>query len=126
MFSFANQSPYIEQKLELLEMQSPPDDVENNGYKSAIEEFATAAASSMGNIGHISMDVSRACTDLTRFLNTVQKESIERFHVGMRVLERPREMQIGGLLTELAFVSDADGTILELMRFIRTIDTEAG
>lgn len=123
------ESPYIDQKIELLEMPSPDLDANRfpDGDKSPIAEFATAAAAATSsNIGHIAMDVSRACTDLTRFLDSVQKESIDRFQIGLRVLERPREMPLGNVLMEVSFISDADGTLLELMRFIRDLKMDAG
>lgn len=108
-------------------MPSPTTGSDADGFreKTPMAQFAAAAAS-IGNIGHISMDLSRACTDLTRFLHTVQKESVERFQIGLRIVERPRQMTIGSMLTEVTFITDADGTLLELMRFIRNTDTDAG
>lgn len=71
------------------------------------------------------MDLSRACTDLNKFLLTVQKESIQRFQTKLRLLERPREIILGNIRTEIAFMTDADGTVIELMRFIRRLDETA-
>lgn len=73
-------------------------------------------------LGHISIDLSRACSDLTRFLLTMQKESIERFNTKLRLLERPRFITLGNLFVEVAFIADADGTVIEMMRFMKRLE----
>lgn len=73
-------------------------------------------------LGHISLDLSRSCTDLNKFLVTMQKESLSRFRTKLRLLEKPREIMLGATITEVAFMTDADGTVLELMRFVRKLE----
>ncbi|CDF36761.1 unnamed protein product [Chondrus crispus] len=109
------QSPYIDQKIELIEVKSL--------FKNKPEP--KNSASLLPGLGHIAIDLSRACTDLSKFLLTVQKESIQRFQIKLGLLERPREMILGNIRTETAFMTDADGTIIELMRFIGRVDETA-
>lgn len=84
------------------------------------------SALSLGSIspglGHISIDLSRACSDLTKFLLTMQKESIERFNTKLRLLEKPRQLMLGSTIVEVAFMTDADGTVIELMRFVKRLE----
>ena len=73
-------------------------------------------------LGHISIDLSRSCTNLARFLDTVQKDSIQRFHLGLRVIEAPRQIMIGKRVMEIAFIADPDGVVIELMRYLCTLE----
>lgn len=72
--------------------------------------------------GHISIDLSRACTSLARFLDTVQNDSIQRFQLGLRVIEAPRQIMIGKRVMEVAFITDPDGVVIELMRYLCTLE----
>lgn len=73
-------------------------------------------------LGHISIDLSRACSDLTKYLLTMQKESIQRFNTKLRLLEKPRHITLGSNFVEIAFMTDADGTVIEMMRFIKRLE----
>lgn len=110
------ESPYIETRLELLEVKTLV-----SANDPALLKSGTLSDTAPG-LGHISFDVTRACTDLTRFLMTIQKDSVNRFQMGLRVLDDPTERSIGSDVVETAFITDADGTVLELMRFVRKVD----
>lgn len=73
-------------------------------------------------LGHISIDLSRVCTDLTRFLLTMQKESVSRFSIAISLLQKPQKMMLGSTVMEVAFITDADRTILELVRFVKKVE----
>lgn len=73
-------------------------------------------------LGHISFDVTRACTSLQRFLDTLEHESVQRFHKTLRVLDPPRQRMMGCSVVEVAFLADADGTPVELMRLQKRLD----
>ncbi|KAI0566834.1 Acetyltransferase (GNAT) [Gracilaria domingensis] len=106
------QSPYIEQRIELLEMKTLVTEQQvRNAYQSGMADYTPG-------LGHICFDVSRACTNLTRFLCTMQKESVNRFQMSLRVVEKPRPIVIGSNVLEISFISDADGTLLELAKFV--------
>lgn len=91
--------------------------------KDRSEPSQRASLSSLSpGLGHISMDLTRACSDLSKFLLTVQKESMQRFQTKLRLLEKPRQIMLGSTITEVAFMTDADGTVLELMRFIKRLE----
>lgn len=68
---------------------------------------------------HVCFDLSRACTSLSRFLLTIQRESVKRFQKTLRVVQNPKTSMVGSLLIEVACLSDADGTILELCRLVK-------
>lgn len=108
-------SPYIDQTIELIEVKDLVKD------RSEPNQRASLSSLSPG-LGHISMDVSRACTDLNKFLLTVQKESMDRFQTKLRLLEPPRQIMLGSTITEIAFMTDADGTVLEMLRLIKKLD----
>lgn len=69
-------------------------------------------------LGHVCIDLTRACTDLTKFLLTIQKESMSRFGLKLKLLESPKQTKMGMAKVEVAFIGDADGTVLELMRYV--------
>ncbi|CAN8068986.1 unnamed protein product [Agarophyton chilense] len=107
------ESPYIEQRIELLEMKTLVTEQQvRNAWESGMADYTPG-------LGHMSFDVSRACTDLSKFLSTVQKESVHRFQMSLRVVEKPRPIMIGSNVVEVSFISDADGTLLELTRLIQ-------
>lgn len=82
----------------------------------------SSLASLTPGLGHLSLDLSRSCTDLTKFLLTLQKESLNRFSTRLQILEKPREIMLGSTTAEVAFMTDADGTVVELMRFVKKLD----
>lgn len=107
------QSQWIDQRIELIEVKNlVVDKTEPTGGLSSLKP----------GLGHISLDLSRCCTDLSRFLVTIQSESLKRFRTKLRLLEKPREIMLGATVTEVAFMTDADGTVLELMRFVRKVE----
>jgi hypothetical protein len=49
---------------------------------------------------------------------------VEKFGKGLRVALEPKQQIIGRLVFELAFIYDADGTVLELLNCIKVLDQE--
>lgn len=106
------QSPYIDQRIELIEVKALAHGDQTRSQFEAISP----------GLGHISIDLTRACSDLTKFLLSMQKESLERFSKRLRLLEKPRQIMLGSTVAEVAFMTDADGTVIELMRFIKRLE----
>lgn len=116
MLFFLDQSPYLDQKIELMEVKTLV-----NADDPILQKVSNLSDYKPG-MGHISIDVSRACSDLTKYLVTMQADSVSRFRMGLRVLAKPKQMMIGRFIVESCFISDADGTILELMRIINKLE----
>lgn len=121
----SRQSPYFDQKIELLEARPPSIEGRGQNYGNTENDDDTVSSETFhglppmtSGIGHLSLDVSRVCTCISRYLDSVQKDSIERFEKSLRVLQAPKEMVLGDLLLETAFISDADGAVIEFIRFI--------
>lgn len=74
---------------------------------------ASIQASAMG---HVCLDITRACSSLARFLHTIEKESVMRSGRSVRVLRAPHQSMVGGTSVEMMLISDGIGTTVELLR----------
>jgi len=59
---------------------------------------------------------------LDQFLLQINQESLDMFGKTLRVAMQPKQQVIGSQVFELAFVYDADGVVMELMRYIKDLD----
>jgi len=59
---------------------------------------------------------------LDQFLDHVNSLSLKKFGKTLRVAVKPRQQVIGSQVYELAFLYDADGTLFELLRYIKELD----
>jgi len=59
---------------------------------------------------------------LSEYITHVNQTSIEIFGKGLRIALYPRQQIIGRYVFELAFVYDADGSVLELLNLIKVLD----
>lgn len=65
---------------------------------------------------HISVDASLATLSLRSLLTSWNDESKRRYKRSLVVVVRPELKRIGGVLVEVAMITDADGNIIEVMR----------
>ena len=63
---------------------------------------------------------------LDQFLEYIQGQSVQLFNKTLRVAVQPRQQVIGTQVYELAFLYDADGAIIELVRYIKEVDLKPG
>ena len=73
------------------------------------------AAAAMG-LNHVALDVSGVCDDLGDFLARLNTDSERAFQKSIALALPPFQQQIGAGVYELAFVRDADGVLIELLR----------
>ena len=72
---------------------------------------------------HLSFDITAQATDLLSWLKALQRRFVEvsatqpEFHP-LKVLLEPTQQQIGDRIYEVAFIADADGLPLELIRVL--------
>lgn len=72
---------------------------------------------------HLSFDITAQATDLPSWLKALQMRLVEasttqpEFHP-LKVLLEPTQQQIGDRVYEVAFIADADGLPLELIRVL--------
>jgi len=59
---------------------------------------------------------------LRKYIDHVNDKSIETFGKSLRVAMKPRQQIIGKRVYEMAFLYDADGTIVELLNLIQILD----
>jgi len=59
---------------------------------------------------------------LDQFLEHVNGISLQQFGKTLRVAVKPRQQVIGSQVYELAFLYDADGTLFELIRYIKELN----
>jgi catechol 2,3-dioxygenase-like lactoylglutathione lyase family enzyme len=66
---------------------------------------------------HISFDLTKETEDLPTWLNQL-KERFSEAHQPLKILLEPTQQMIGENIYEVAFIADADGLPLELIRRI--------
>ena len=78
---------------------------------------------------HLSFDVTEQISDLPSYLNHLQElftqktqENPEHFQPLVVLLE-PNQQQIGNRIYEVAFIADADGLPIEMIRILTTLST---
>lgn len=99
-------------------------------FPNSIRKVDTNEALYSRDVGHyhICLDMSRACTSLHGFLIELNRASIERYQRTVRVVVAPSEAPAGALVpdarVEFAMIADADGNVVELMRYLGPFATE--
>ncbi|GKY96814.1 hypothetical protein MPSEU_000640600 [Mayamaea pseudoterrestris] len=69
---------------------------------------------------HVALDVTNQIVGnqtLAIWIDNLNKVSLERFGKSLRVALEPKQQMIGDAVFELAFLSDADGCLVELLRY---------
>jgi len=61
---------------------------------------------------------------LKKYLDYINTQSLETFGKSLRVAVPPQQKIIGTNVYELAFLYDADGSIVELLYFVQSLDME--
>lgn len=74
-------------------------------------------------MNHVALDVSDVSDDLTEFLGRLNADSERLFEKSLKLALKPYQQIIGQEVFELAFVSDPDGVLIELVRKQATLDT---
>jgi len=85
---------------------------------------------SMLGLNHYALDVTAYIESLEKdeyfgldqFLDHVNNKSLEKFGKTLRIALKPRQKVIGSQVYELAFLYDADGTLFEVVRYIKELD----
>ena len=73
-------------------------------------------------LNHVALDVGHLCDDLGDFLRRLNDDSERLFEKSLGLALPPRQQIIGQEVYELAFVRDADGVLVELLRKQATLD----
>lgn len=81
-------------------------------------------------INHYALDVtSYICSlnqdeyyGLDQFLHDVNQASLDKFGKTLRIAKKPYQKAIGNQVFELCFLYDADGCIMELLRYVKDLD----
>ena len=74
---------------------------------------------------HLALDVTEYCSSsLSVFLEALKQTSRERFDKTILTALSPRQQLIGRSVYELAYIYDADGALIELLRYESTLDTD--
>lgn len=69
-------------------------------------------------LNHVAVDVSDTASDsLAEFIRRLNDDSERLFQKSLKMVLAPQQQQIGQDVYELAFLTDADGTLLELIKF---------
>ena len=124
----------VSARLELLEIPAYMLQEKEGTRKRAIDLVAN---DSLLGLNHLALDVTAYInqlkrngdepqqesdlSDLEKFLNQVSKESVKEFGKTLRIALKPEQKVIGSQVYEVAFVYDADGSILELVRYIKDL-----
>ena len=95
--------------------------VEVPDYVDAGRAADGLAANHVG-LNHVALDVSHLCDDLGDFLRRLNDDSERLFEKSLGLALPPRQQIIGQEVYELAFVRDADGVLVELLRRQATLD----
>lgn len=117
----------VSARLELLEV--PPHMLqEKEGTRKRAIDFMVNA--SMLGLNHIALDVTdninklgnKENVGLDEFLVQVNAESLRKFGKNVRIAMNPKQKIIGNQVYELAFIYDADGSIIEILRYIKDLE----
>lgn len=114
----------VASRLELIEIPSYILQEKDGIIKRAIDLIQRE---DMLGINHVCLDVTsyidKIATDefydLNQFLEDTNKDSLEKFNKTLKVAVPPRQQVIGSQVYELAFIFDADGCVIELLRYIK-------
>jgi len=63
---------------------------------------------------------------LDQLIHDIDQQSMQKFNKKLRMAVQPRQQVIGNQVFELAFLYDADGAIIELVRYIKEVDLKDG
>ena len=70
----------------------------------------------------MALDVSGVCEDLPDFLRRLNADSERIFEKSLKLALAPYQQIIGQEVYELAFVTDVDGVLIELLRKQATLE----
>jgi len=70
-------------------------------------------------------DLSCGCDSygLTNYIDILNKHSLKEFGKTLRIAMQPKQSIVGQNVYELAFIYDADGAIVELLHYQKTLET---
>jgi len=109
-------------RLELIEV---PDFM--NPPSKAVDLSHPSQVTTLG-LNHIALDVTQAAQEhgdisgITDFLVTLNQASEKQFQKSLRTVIQPYKQMIGPEVFEVAFIMDADGTLIELLYHLKTLD----
>jgi hypothetical protein len=114
-------------RLEIIEVPSYVLDEEEGTIKRALDLIKHE---SLLGLNHFALDVTPHIESLQKeeyygldqFLEDINEISKEKFGKTLRVALYPRQQVIGNQVFELCFIYDADGCVVELVRFIKDLD----
>lgn len=114
-------------RLEIIEIPEHILDEKEGTMKRAIDLLQNEA---ILGLNHYALDVTPYIHHLAQdeyygldqFLLQINQESLEIFGKTLRIAMQPKQQVIGSQVFELAFVYDADGVVVELMRYIKDLD----
>jgi hypothetical protein len=117
----------ISSRLEIIEVPSYVLQEREGTVKRAIDLIENEA---LLGINHYALDVTSYIRSLHRddyygldqYLDDVNEVSKERFGKTLRIAKKPYQKAIGNQVFELCFLYDADGCIMELVRYIKDLD----
>lgn len=121
------QSYNIASRLEIIEIPQHVLNEKEGTIKRAIDLLQNEA---ILGLNHYALDVTPYIHHLAKdeyygldqFLLQINQESLKMFGKTLRVAMQPKQQVIGSQVFELAFVYDADGVVVELMRYIKELD----
>jgi len=114
-------------RLEIIEVPSYVLDEKEGTIKRALDLMKHE---SLLGLNHFALDVTPHIESLKKeeyygldqFLEDINEKSKELFGKTLRVALDPRQQVIGNQVFELCFIYDADGCIVELVRYIKDLD----
>lgn len=73
-------------------------------------------------LNHFCLDVTWKCAhDLKHFLDAVNAESMVKFNKTLKIALPPKQQVIGSRVYEISFIYDADGSVIELLRYVKEL-----
>eukprot|EP00586_Coscinodiscus_wailesii_P017891 CAMPEP_0172511974 /NCGR_PEP_ID=MMETSP1066-20121228/240702_1 /TAXON_ID=671091 /ORGANISM="Coscinodiscus wailesii, Strain CCMP2513" /LENGTH=120 /DNA_ID=CAMNT_0013291569 /DNA_START=482 /DNA_END=844 /DNA_ORIENTATION=+ len=83
-------------------------------------------------LNHLAFDVSHAVRhlpppkpqNLTSWIDDLNSRSVETFGKSLRIGLEPQQRMIGRKVYEMAFLYDADGSIVEVLNFLNELEVD--
>jgi hypothetical protein len=121
------QSKQAASRLEVIEVPSYILQEREGTIKRALDLIENEAILGMN---HYALDVTSYIRSLNRdeyygldqFLNDINEDSMNKFGKTLRIAKKSYQKAIGNQVFELCFLYDADGCIMELLRYIKDLD----